>query len=72
MFLIMTKEQIATRLALYLDCEAKILAGQSYRIGDRELTRADLATVQQKIDDLSAELKSLETKFGRRKQVVFI
>ena len=67
----MTREQIATRLALYLDCEAKILAGQSYKIGDRELTRADLATVQQMIDDLSAQLKSLELKNGRRKQVVF-
>ena len=68
----MTKEQLQSRLALYLDCEKKILAGQSYRIGDRELRRADLATVRAAIDDLSAELKSLETKFGRRKQVVFI
>lgn len=68
----MTKEQLQTRLELYLDCERKILAGQSYRIGDRELHRADLSTVQQMIDDLSAQIKALELKNGRRRQVVFI
>lgn len=68
----MTKEQLQTRLELYLECERKILAGQSYRIGDRELRRADLSTVQQMIDDLSAQIKALELKNGRRRQVVFI
>ena len=69
----MTKEILQERLQLYLDCERKILAGaSSYKIGDRELRRADLATVQQMIDDLSAQIKALELKNGRRRQVVFI
>ena len=68
----MTKEQLQTRLELYLDCERKILAGQSYKIGDRELRRADLSEIRAAIDDLSAELKQLELRHGRRKQVVFI
>lgn len=69
----MTKETLQERLQLYLDCEKKLVGGAvSYRIGDRELRRADLATVQQMIDDLSAQIKALELKNGRRKQVVFI
>lgn len=31
----------------YLAAEAAILSGQSYRWGDRQLTRADLAQVQE-------------------------
>ena len=69
----MTKEQLQTRLELYLEAERKILSGAaSYRIGDRELRRADLAEIRRSIDDLSAELKQLELKHGRRKRVVFI
>ena len=69
----MTKEQLQSRLELYLDCERKILSGaSSYKFGDRELRRADLSEIRAAIDDLSAELKQLELKHGRRKQVVFI
>ena len=69
----MTKETLQERLQLYLDCEKKLVGGAvSYRIGDRELRRADLATVQQMIDDLSAQIKALELKNGRRRRVVFI
>ena len=69
----MTKKTLQERLQLYLDCEKKLVGGAvSYRIGDRELRRADLATVQQMIDDLSAQIKALELKNGRRRQVVFI
>jgi hypothetical protein len=39
----------AERLQLYLDAEAKILAGQSVRMGDRQLQRADLLAVQKQI-----------------------
>ena len=44
------------RLQLYLDAEQKILLGQSYKIADRELTRANLKEVQAMINQLSAEL----------------
>lgn len=42
-------------LAKYLVAEAAILDGQSYRMGDRMLTRADLLAVQ-------AERKALERR----------
>jgi hypothetical protein len=42
-------------LALYLAAEAKILSGQSTRMGDRMLTMADLAAVQ-------AERRALERR----------
>lgn len=42
-------------LAKYLVVEAAILEGQSYRMGERMLTRADLAAVQ-------AERKNLERR----------
>lgn len=60
----MTKREIKERrLQMYLEAEEKILQGQSYSIGDRNLTRADLYRVQQMIEKLSAEL---ETKiYGR-------
>lgn len=36
----------AELLQLYIDAETKILAGQSVRFGDRQLTMADLQFVQ--------------------------
>lgn len=44
------------RLQLYLDAEAKILAGQSVRMGERQLQRADLSFVQKQIAILQAEV----------------
>lgn len=39
-------------LALYLAAEAKILAGQSSSLGDRQLTLADLAEVRKERQNL--------------------
>lgn len=64
------KEVLRRRLELYLTAEAAILSGASYRIGDRELRRADLAEVRRAIDDLSAQIHDLELKNGRRRRVV--
>lgn len=41
-----------TRLQLYLDAEAKILRGQSVRVGEREMRYADLAEVRAEITKL--------------------
>lgn len=68
----MTRAELEERLREYLAAEASCLKGQSYRIGDRELRRADLAEIRRAIDDLSAELKQLDLKNGRRRRVVFI
>lgn len=40
------------RLKKYIEAEEAILAGQSYTIGNRMLTRANLATVEKVIQDL--------------------
>ena len=69
----MKKDVLMNRLQLYLDCEAKILSGaQSYTIGQRTLTRADLKEVRAIIDDLAAQIDALELKGGRQKRVVFM
>ena len=52
----MRLEILKQRLELYLDAERKILSGQSYRVGSRELTRANLAEVRAVIDDLSNQI----------------
>lgn len=50
------------RLGRYYEAEEKILRGQSYKIGTRELTRADLASVQGKIKELETEVDALEKR----------
>ena len=46
-------ENLSTRLTNLLTAEAAILSGaQSYEIGGRRLSRADLATIQREIDKL--------------------
>ncbi|MDX1602021.1 MAG: DUF6148 family protein [Salinimicrobium sediminis] len=53
--------QVKERLALYLTAESEILRnGQSYSIGDRSLTRADLEEVKQEIKKLQGECDRLE------------
>ncbi len=42
------------RLAMYLEAEKTVLTGQSYTIGNRTLTRANLKEIRKAIDDLLA------------------
>jgi len=42
------------RLTLYIDAEKAILRGQSYRIDDRQVQRAELAEVRAEIQRLQA------------------
>lgn len=51
----MSSELLNARLKLYLDAEKAILVGgQSYRIGNRTLTRADLDEIREAISALSS------------------
>lgn len=63
------------RLDLYLAAEAKILSGQSYRLGERQLQRADLAEVRREITALQAavsrELATVAGRGGRFSQADF-
>ena len=44
-----TLEIADARLQQYLTAEAKVLGSQGYKIGDREMTRADLGEIRQGI-----------------------
>ncbi|MDR3280951.1 MAG: hypothetical protein LBT23_10595 [Synergistaceae bacterium] len=52
------KEYTGRRLGIYLEAEEIILRGQSYKIGSRMLTRADLAAVQSEIRRLENILET--------------
>lgn len=63
------------RLAMYLEAEKAVLMGQSYTIGNRQLTRASLAEIRATIDNLIAGGATIdgETNVQRMaKRVVFM
>ena len=63
------------RLAMYREAEKRVMTGQSYTIGNRSLTRANLAEIRKAIDDLLAAGATLEGEIitgSRSKRVVFI
>lgn len=55
------------RLQMYYDAEEAILAGaQSYSLGTRSLTRANLSEIRKAIDQLEQEIASLEAPAARK------
>lgn len=63
-------ERKKARLDLYYAAEETILSGaQSYTIGSRSLTRADLGTIERMIKKLEAEVGVLED--GRKPRKAF-
>jgi hypothetical protein len=54
-----TLAQAEAQLAAYLAAETAALNGQSYRIGDRMLTRADLSEIRAGVDAWNARVTSL-------------
>ncbi len=68
------KQSVAERL-LEVDTaiHAVLFGGQSYKLGTRSVTRADLALLRQMRDDLAAQLQSEEdgSLFGRTVVAVF-
>ena len=67
-----TLEIATARLTLYLDAEAKILAGQSVEFNGKRLTMADLGMVQQGIATWNQRTQSLAATSGgmRVRQVI--
>jgi len=51
-----TQAEIQARLTRYLEAETAILKNQSYTIGTRTYTRANLRSVQEEIRALQAQL----------------
>ena len=61
-----TLETAKAHLQAWLDAELAISTGQSYRIGSRQLERANLAEVRKQIAFWSNEVAKLESKKSRR------
>lgn len=65
-----TKEKLQRkkkRLEMYYQAEEAILGGaQSYSLGSRSLTRANLAEIRKTIDELEDEVEQLEAVASRR------
>ena len=62
-----------SRLELYLKAEAAILEGaQSYTIGSRHLTRADLAEIRKMINTLEDGIDEMESELsgGSRRKCI--
>lgn len=60
--------RLKERLNQYYDAESKILKGQSYTIGSRQLTRANLADVQKTIKELEADVAIMERRGTTRRR----
>lgn len=73
--MIMSNKQINNeRLRNYYAAERAVLSAQSYTVGNRTLTRANLAEIRAAIDDLlsaGASLDDSEIKTRRSMRVVF-
>ena len=55
------------RLKLYYEAEEKVLNSQSYTLGSKTLTRADLTSIQNMIKNLEGEISSIE-QYGTTKR----
>ena len=62
----MTKE----RLKMYYEAEAAILTSQSYSIGGRSLTRANLSEVRAAIKELEAKVAKLENRTRKVRRII--
>ncbi len=68
-----TLAQAEAQLSAYLAAETAVLTGQSYKIGERELTRADLEDIQAGIKIWNQRAKELATSpanGGRGRSVI--
>ena len=62
-------EEAREMLKLYTEAEKKILSGQSYKIGTRELTRANLAIVVENREKWQKTVNDLENPKGKRPKI---
>ncbi|SPT67637.1 Uncharacterised protein [Anaerobiospirillum thomasii] len=64
-----TIEFAKERIKMWLDAEAAIATGQSYKIGSRTLTRANLKEVREQLDYWQGKLNSLENG-GKGRRII--
>lgn len=55
-----TLEEARENLKRWLEADAAVATGQAYTIGERSLTRADAATIAQRIKFWKNEVETLE------------
>ena len=55
-------EEARTTLRMWIEAERAVATGQSYRIGTRSLTRANLADIRESIQFWRREIAKLEAK----------
>ncbi|MCC2673059.1 MAG: hypothetical protein K0R58_6 [Ramlibacter sp.] len=65
-----TLEHAEAQLALYLAAEEKVLAGQSYEIAGRKLTRANLKDIQEGIASWDSRVKTLSAGTRGRSRAI--
>ncbi len=61
-----TLAQAEARLTMYMSAEEKVLQGQSYKIGERELRRADLAEIRKAIEYWDQKVKEISSSASGR------
>lgn len=57
-----TLEDAKHHLALWLEADAACATGQSYKIGTRSLTRADVAEIRERISFWRREVEKLSSR----------
>lgn len=70
-----TKKEAQRHLDIWLEAETQIATGQSYQIGSRMLTRADLASVRKQIDywnNKVEQAEAVEQNHGRNRTYHFV
>lgn len=65
-----TLDQARQHLNAWLEAELAVSTGQRYRIGSRELTRADLPEIAERIRFWSNEVARLESGRGSGARVI--
>ncbi|WP_163538295.1 DUF6148 family protein [Gracilibacillus sp. YIM 98692] len=61
-----TLERAQKHLEAWLDAELAVSTGQSYRIGTRQLTRANLSEIRKQISYWKSEVSRLKGKGARK------
>jgi hypothetical protein len=69
---VFSKELCQKKLNTWLEAEEKIATGQSYQMGTRMLTRADLESVREEMEYWAGKLAEVEneTKTGGRNRIM--
>ena len=66
------KQRLQNRLELYYQAEEKVLAGQSFTIGSRSMTRADLGKIQDMISELEGKISAIDANGTGKRRVARI